>query len=371
MQIEYTLRLQEVIKSNIRQHFKKSPKSISWFLFYFRMFRWQTKANKIRKSWKDLGYQAPPFLAISVTNKCNLKCKGCYANSKKKCPEEEMDNKQLRYVIEQARDLGISFILILGGEPLIRGEIIEILHDFSDIIFILFTNGLLLNPENISIFRRYKNIIPLISLEGPKEVTDERRGKGVFDHSINVMNSMNSKKMYFGTTITVTRENFSQILGEKFISSLLQRGCKIIGFIEYIPVEKGTEYLAITPEQRTTKMNLISQFRKNNPGIFIIDLPGDESHAGGCLSCGRGFAHVSPEGNIEPCVFFPISDSNVKTLPLVDALQSPLFETIRNDGEELQNTRRGCALWENRHLLDEKSIKMRNCSLNKVYTEEG
>ena len=84
---------------------------------------------------------------------------------------------------------------------------------------------------------------------------------------------------------------------------------------------------------------------------MFIALPWDEDEIGGCLSAGRGFIHVSAEGNVEPCPFIAYSDTNLKNLPLKDALQSKMLKTIRENHAELKEIQ-GCALWEKRDWVE-------------------
>jgi MoaA/NifB/PqqE/SkfB family radical SAM enzyme len=65
---------------------------------------------------------------------------------------------------------------------------------------------------------------------------------------------------------------------------------------------------------------------------------------GGCLSAGRGFAHISPEGSLEPCPFAPYSDVSLRDKTLKEALQSDFLRQIRENHNELTETG-GCALW--------------------------
>jgi MoaA/NifB/PqqE/SkfB family radical SAM enzyme len=98
-------------------------------------------------------------------------------------------------------------------------------------------------------------------------------------------------------------------------------------------------------------------FRDNYKAVFVA-LPRDEEEIGGCLSAGRGFVHISAEGNVEPCPFVPYSDTNIKNCSLKEALQSKMLRTIRDNHEELEETH-GCALWERRewvqHLANSKT----------------
>ncbi len=88
---------------------------------------------------------------------------------------------------------------------------------------------------------------------------------------------------------------------------------------------------------------LMTGLRRQYPALFIA-FPGDEEAYGGCLAAGRGFIHINPEGNLEPCPFAPYTDTNLTNLPLREALNSQLLKTIRENHDQLTETRGGCAL---------------------------
>jgi MoaA/NifB/PqqE/SkfB family radical SAM enzyme len=69
------------------------------------------------------------------------------------------------------------------------------------------------------------------------------------------------------------------------------------------------------------------------------------------LSSGRGFVHINPKGNLEPCPFAPFSDTNIKQMPLKDALKSSFLKTLRESPEHLRETEGGCALFTNREWV--------------------
>ena len=91
-------------------------------------------------------------------------------------------------------------------------------------------------------------------------------------------------------------------------------------------------------------------FRAKFPALFIA-VPGDEEEIGGCLSAGRGFIHISAEGDVEPCPFAPYSDANLRDLSLKDALQSEFLRNIRQNHAQLSETEGGCALWIEREWV--------------------
>ena len=69
-----------------------------------------------------------------------------------------------RKVFSEARDLGISIILLAGGEPLVRKEVLETAAKYPEILFPVFTNGLLVDEEMVSWFAEHRNIIPCSAL---------------------------------------------------------------------------------------------------------------------------------------------------------------------------------------------------------------
>jgi len=284
-------------------------------------------------------------MIFSITERCNLHCKGCYAQALHKNTNSEMSDEKIRKVMDESRELGISFMVIAGGEPLIRPGVVNILNDYPEIIFLLFTNGLLINDKLLDEFCNQKNVVPIISLEGYEQDTDTRRGKGVYKHLEKVMTKLNKSNVFFGTSVTLTNTNLDSVINDNFIKKLVDTGCKMFFFLEYTPIAEGTEDLIVTNSQRKNIMELILLFRKKYRGLFIA-VPGDEEDVGGCMSAGRGFVHLSAEGNMEP-----YSDTNLNDMSLKDALQSEFLQTIRDNHDKLTETEGGCVLWIEREWV--------------------
>jgi MoaA/NifB/PqqE/SkfB family radical SAM enzyme len=195
--------------------------------------------------------------------------------------------------------------------------------------------------------KQQKNVVPVISLEGGEVDTDERRGKGVYQQLQNTVRKLKSQGIFWSVSLTITRSNFAATTSEHFIKNLFQGGCRLFFFVEYTPVREGTEGWLLTSEQRENLLSLRDTFRSRLPALFIA-IPGDEEEIGGCLSAGRGFVHVSADGDVEPCPFAPYSDTNLRESCLRDALKSKFLRAIRQSHEELRETEGGCALWTKR-----------------------
>lgn len=331
--------------------------------FAYKMQRLFEKSEKRRrKVLDDEGLEVPPFLISSISTTCNLHCKGCYARSNGIAEDAEADRKptltpqQWRDIFTEAASLGINFSLLAGGEPMMRKDILEAVSEVEDMIFPIFTNGTLIGPAYVEFLRKRLNLVPIISIEGTAIGTDDRRGQGVFRRAMQSMQLLKQEDLFFGTSITVTTENLSQVTSREFIDQLRSYGCKIVFFIEYVPTEPGTEHLAFTDEH-VAKMEAVLEERRTDYGdIIFLSFPGDEKALGGCLASGRGFFHIGPDGSAEPCPFSPFSDSNVAELGMRKALQSPLFRKIRAARALGWEHTGGCTLFEHREEIEKMII---------------
>lgn len=344
--LEFNKGIRELVRDALRISIRKP--ALAWFLW--RTAWRQRAAGQRRLAWEKRGVHVPPFMIVSVTSRCNLNCKGCYSQAQHRSAEGEMSTELLRRVLGEARELGVSIILLAGGEPLVRQDILAVTGDFPDILFPMFTNGLLIDDQMSERLHRQKNIIPVISLEGYENQTDDRRGEGVHRHLQGIIDRLKGQSIFLGTSLTVTRQNYETITGDEFIGKLVASGCKIVFFIEYIPVREGTEDWVPTRDQRERLVRTLDTMRSTHPGLFIA-FPGDEEAMGGCLSSGRGFVHISSQGDLEPCPFAPYSDTSLKNMPLREALRSRFLRTIRDNHDKLRETEGGCALWQEREWV--------------------
>jgi MoaA/NifB/PqqE/SkfB family radical SAM enzyme len=346
----YTGLVNTLIKNVFSDALKASIKDPGMAAFFMKTMMWQKKAADTRDSWEEKGVHIPPVMILSVTDRCNLHCTGCYAQNLPRVKETEMDKDKLMSMMAEARDLGISIFILAGGEPLMRPEILEITKNYPEILFTLFTNGTLLNDGILNKIKEQKNLIPVLSLEGYEETTDGRRGKGIYQHLQHIIKGIKEKDIFYGVSLTVTRSNYSTLIDEKYIRGLREQGCKAFFFIEYSPVREDTEHWVLTEEQRQGLLENMEKFRESMPGVYVA-FPGDEKAFGGCLSAGRGFIHVSASGALEPCPFAPFSDASLKDMSLKDALQSKFLKAVRDNHEELMEADGGCAVWKKREWV--------------------
>ena len=325
-----------------------NPKSRSYLLRYAGASR---RAAARRARAERRGEHVPPFLIASITDRCNLCCMGCYARANHTCGDLDgvgeglLTGEQWGDIFRQAAELGVGFILLAGGEPFLREDVLRAAAERPDILFPVFTNGTMLNGERLALLAAAPNLIPILSLEGDKAATDARRGAGVYDALETSMAALKAGAVLFGASVTVTRENAEEVLSDAFVDGLWASGGRAVVYVEYVPVDGTSQSLAPDDGTRAYLQARLDELRSRAEGPLLVAFPGDELHSGGCLAAGRGFFHINARGGAEPCPFSPYSDTSVIHTSLGEALRSPLFQKLRAEGHLEKGHAGGCVLF--------------------------
>ncbi|MBE5890310.1 MAG: radical SAM protein [Lachnospiraceae bacterium] len=350
---EYMTKGVERVVSDAIKATLKNPRESAFMLGFAKA---STAASKKRKKAEKAGEHIPPFLIASITSKCNLHCAGCYSRCNHATvdtePVSQLTNEEWYRIFDEADDLGISFILLAGGEPLLRRDVVEAAGQKKNILFPIFTNGTFMDERYFELFDCSRNLIPIMSIEGQKEITDARRGEGIYDRLIQNMDELQKRGLIFGASVTVTSENVSEVTSESFLNELSERGCKAVIFVEFVPVTEDSQHLAPGEKEREYLKNEIARLRAEKPEMVYISFPGDEKSSGGCVAAGRGFFHINSHGGAEPCPFSPYSDVNIKKTSLREAIHSPLFMALQSEGLLTDDHEGGCVLYEKRELVE-------------------
>jgi MoaA/NifB/PqqE/SkfB family radical SAM enzyme len=281
------------------------------------------------------------FLVISPGKACNLRCEGCYANSgahkeKLRWPVFE------RIVSEAHREWGTRVFVISGGEPLAYKDqgkgVLDLAEQFPDCFFVMYTNGTLISDDVARRIGRLGNLRPALSVEGMREKTDDRRGEGVFAKVLAAMERLRREGAIYGISLTATRHNSEEILGDEVVDLFFERMGVLYAFVfHYMPIGRAfTLDLMMTPEQRLALFERVWSLMRERH-IFIADFWNAATASNGCLAGGRagGYFHVNWNGDVAPCVFLPYAPTNVNEVfenggTLDDVWTHPFYEDIRN-----------------------------------------
>ncbi len=315
--------------------------------------------NSSIKRWillKTKGFLTPIAIAFSPTMKCNLSCIGCYAGDYP--VENELSIDEIEQLFCSAEKIGVFLFVITGGEPLMREGIIDLFQRHNKLLFLLITNGLLVNKDLVNEIVSSGNIIPVVSVDGWKKQTDFRRGQGVYEQVENAMMLMQDKNLVFGFSSMVWHDNYETLSSDLFIDEMIRRGCSLGFYTEYVPIGSDACWdMVLNDEERNLFRQRILKIRRNKP-IMVAHLPDDEygkDHK--CRGVESGCVHINTQGYIEPCPFSHYSADNIKGKSLESALRSKFLAEIRSSKAIYRCGHIGCALVENEELVKEIALK--------------
>lgn len=182
--------------------------------------------------------------------------------------EGRMTDLELHRLLSQARDLGVPIVALVGGEPQTRPEILNIVQSCPHMLFVLITNGAMIDAHFAADLERARNVIPLIGLEGLEEEIDGRRGEGVYRPAMAIMDAMRERGIFFGVSIKITRPNFELITSRQFVRALSRRGCRLFFYFDHVPIQLGTGHLVPSGTQHRLENFSMALLRREFPGVF-------------------------------------------------------------------------------------------------------
>jgi len=304
-----------------------------------------------RSYFEEVGENPPALLVISPSMKCNLHCYGCYAGDYKKGEELSLD--LVNRIIKEAKEIGIFFFVISGGEPNAWPHLLEMLETHGDAMFQIYTNGTLIDDRRADDFARVGNAIPCISVEGFERETDERRGEGTFHKITDAMDRLRERGVMFGFSATATRQNNEFIVSDEFVDFYLDKGIYIGWYFNYIPIGKEPDLdLMPTPEQRDYRRRRIIELRDSKKAV-LADFWNDGILTNGCMAGGHNYLHIISTGDAEPCVFCHFAADNIKEKSLKEVLQSRFFKAFRERRPYNDNLLLPCTIIDNPFILRE------------------
>ena len=300
------------------------------------------------------GEYFPPFLYLSIVNSCNLRCQGCWVDVEEK---DAIDLDTLNRTVTDAKRHGNAFFGILGGEPFMHPELLDLLAAHPDCYFQLFTNGQFITGKIANRLRKLANVTPLISIEGREFTSDQRRGrKDVFNKTMRGLEHCLRARLLTGVATSVCQSNIDELLTGQWLQELIDRGAHYVWYHTYRPVgPKMNAQLALRPDQLVRVRKFVVEMRALMP-IAIIDAYYDQSGQALCPMATGVSHHISPRGDIEPCPIIQFAVDNLR-----DA--RGIYETLR-DSAFLRDFRqlsakatRGCVVLERPDLIKELVVK--------------
>ncbi len=280
------------------------------------------------------------IVSWNVTRRCNLRCPHCYlpARQGKYDPEadtgRELSTDDALCVIDQISLVNPEALLILsGGEPLLREDLLNLAEYASGkgMMVVVGSNGLLIDDPMAFQLKQSGVSGVSISLDSvdPQIHDGIRSLEGAWESAIRAVHICHRNGLAIQINTTVTRANYDEI--PRLISYSHTLGAKVFSPFFLICTGRGEELTDITPEQYEDIMSLVLESQGDYDGMMIRtrcaptfrrvlyqknpSSPLLRMDTGRCLA-GLHYCRITPEGDITPCPYIPLSVGNIKKTTL-------------------------------------------------------
>lgn len=284
----------------------------------------------------------PPLrmVAWEVTRSCNLRCIHCRASAQCGPYEGELSTDEAMGVLEELASMGSPVVILTGGEPLLREDIVDLAMKGSELglRMVMAPNGTLLTPRRAKELKEAGIKRVSISLDGAREETHDafRKVPGAFRGAMGGIMAAKEAGLPFQINTTVTPLNLEEI--PAILQLAVSLGAVAHHIFLLVPVGrgKGVGSKSLSPDDYEQALQWFCEQEGKVPLQLkatcapqyqrIVRQRGGSvakraSHHGldsvtrGCLA-GWGFCFISHTGEVQPCGYLEVSCGNLRQTPL-------------------------------------------------------
>jgi len=260
-----------------------------------------------------------------------------------------LDTSAALRVIDQLAVVNPEAMLVLsGGEPLLREDIFELAAHASQkgMMVVLGSNGLLIDERIVSELRLSGVRGISISLDSvTPAIHDEVRSlAGAWEKSVKAVEMCRRQGLSVQINTVVTKRNFAEM--QALIQYSHAIGAKVFSPFFLVCTGRGEELTDIAPRQYEEVLALIVESHARYGDMMIRtrcaptfrkilyqakpDSPLLRMDTGRCLA-GVHYCRITPEGNVTPCPYLPLSVGNVTREAFGELwAHSEMFASLRN-----------------------------------------
>ncbi|MCI0472426.1 MAG: radical SAM protein [Ignavibacteria bacterium] len=262
-------------------------------------------------------------ILLGISNKCRLNCKHCYEAHNLKSNHKSIPTETWKRTIAEIQEIGASIIILTGGEPLLEfDKLIELLEtgnkDLSD--FHVHTSG---DGLTDSMVKRLKSAGMKAAAVGLDDFDEERyerlRGKkGLFKTALKALDLFNRNGIFTFANTCVTKEFLNSGDIYKFYDLMKEHNVCMIDLLEPMPwggFINETKENAFTIEDKAKLEEFVTAVSKdkkylNHPMVYYLSLIEKPCNMG-CTMGGLSHMYIDSAGNVNPCMFLPVSFGNI------------------------------------------------------------
>jgi radical SAM protein with 4Fe4S-binding SPASM domain len=291
-------------------------------------------------------------ISWNLTKRCNLNCDHCYLDAEFRggLRTDELNTEECFRVIDQIAEVNPNaFLILTGGEPLLRPDIYQIIRYAADKKFmvVLGTNGTLINRANAIKIKEagaHGVGISIDSMDAGKH--DRFRGvQNAWDQSMEAFNVLNEVGIDFLIQMSVSEMNYKEI--PDVVAFAEKIGAMAFNLYFLVCTGRGQGNTDISNAAYEEALKMLYEQQMKYKGKLMInskcapqykrvvyendpDSVYTRTYAGGCPAATH-YSRISPEGNLTPCPFIAESVGNLKTDTFKNLWENaPLMVELRN-----------------------------------------
>ena len=264
----------------------------------------------------------PGTCTLSVTPRCPCRCVHCSADRFVTEKRRELTTDELKRVVDQAIDLGVSNVVFTGGEPMVRQDLADLIAhvDKNRAHVMIFTSGVLLTEKNVARLAEAGLESLNVSIDADTAaVHDElRRTPGAFEKAFEGARRARAAGILTGISTYGSHESVQAGALERILAIARDEGFHEVTIFDCVPTGKFLN----APEVRMGRKDikriraLAERFNESDHPMGVTAQAKANAYDGG--GCFGGFAqfYMTCYGDINPCDFNPVTFGNVLEEPL-------------------------------------------------------
>jgi AdoMet-dependent heme synthase len=295
----------------------------------------------------------PYLVALNLTKRCNLKCAHCYLDATTKAAggDDELTTDECVRLIDQIAEVNKGCLLVItGGEPLVRPDILDIARYAVKLGFMVVfgTNGMLIDDRMATQLVEIGVMGVGISIDSldPQKHNAFRGVPGAWEAAVAGIEASKRNGLQFQVHFSAQPMNYQEL--PAVVEWAHGLGARVLNVFFMVCTGRGEELTDITPAQYEEVLGFLVKCQDDYQGMLIrarcaphfkrLAYEKDPNSpitkatgymGGGCLA-GTNYARVTPNGEVTPCPYMPLSAGNVREKSFVDLWEkSDIFNSFR------------------------------------------
>ncbi len=290
----------------------------------------------------------PPYLvSYAITQKCNLKCKHCYSDSKDAQASDELSTTEAKGLLDDLSRWGIKLLIFDGGEPLCREDFLEIAEyaAMKGVRTVVGSNGTLIDTEMANKMKCAGIQMVQIAIDGAKQEThDSFRGvDGALQKTLPGVEACKEVGLPYQFGMGIRKQSLPEV--PDMLRLAIEKGASAAEFFDLVQVprvKRNCPNEVLSRSERKNIMEWLAKAQTDSP--IVIRVPGCPMYPlvlkekriqprrfpphllqripyynRGCAAgMPNGYVTILPNGDVIPCMLLQTKLGNIREKNIID-----------------------------------------------------